>query len=158
MDSSGRGFIFMNLSDLLSRLQPSSPPLGLAMDPKIFALLVAILFFLISLLINLLQHRYSKARFNHMLAKEESVLSFLTDINKILVNMEWISSVGLNGASFPPEVQKAVHGTRNKIESNIADMKKHLHSFRQYRKKEKGLKKQEKRPEKSHPAGKRRGG
>ncbi len=142
-------------SDLLSRLQPLSPSLDLAMDPRIFALLVAMLFFLISLLINLLQHRYSKARFNHMLAKEESVFHFLTDINKILVNMEWISSVGLNGASFPPELQKAIHGTRNKIESTIAEMKKHLHSFRQYRKKEKGLKKQEKRPAKSHQAGKR---
>ena len=46
-------------------------------DPKTFGLLVALLFFLISFLVNLVQRRYSKSRFDRMLSKDESVVKFL---------------------------------------------------------------------------------
>jgi hypothetical protein len=120
-------------------------------EPKTFALLVAILFFLISFLVNLLQRRYSKTRFDRMLTKEESILNFLAGMNKILVDLEWNCSIELQGATSPQEVGKAIHGARNKIESTITDMEKHLHSFRQYRRKVKAREKQKKGLEKSPP-------
>lgn len=86
-----------------------------------------------------------------MLAKEESVVNFLADIRKDLGNLEWNCTIELDGARPSKEVGKAIHVDRTKIESAIADMKKHLQSFRQYRRKEKALEKQRKRLEKSQP-------
>lgn len=117
-------------------------------EPKTLALLVAILSFLISLLVNLLQRRYSKARLNRMLTKDESVRNFLVEINKYMANLEWTCTVELKGESSPQEIGKAIHGARKKIESTLADLGQHLHSFRQYRKKEKAQGKQKKRLEK----------
>jgi len=138
--------IFMNFSDWIPKLQTFSASLNLGMETKSFSLLVAILFFLISLLANLLQRRYSKTRFNRMLAKEEAVVNFLVDARKDLGNLEWNCTVEQNVASSPEEVGKAIHVARNNIESTIADMREHLHSFRQYRRKQKALEKQKKRP------------
>ena len=118
-------------------------------EPKTSGLLVVILFFLISFLVNLLQRRYSKTRLDRMLTKEESILNFLVGMNKILVDLEWNCSIELQGATSPQEVGKAIHGARNKIESTITDMEKHLHSFRQYRRKVKAREKQKKGLEKS---------
>jgi hypothetical protein len=139
----------INFSDFLSRLESISSFLGLATELKTLGLQVAILLFLISLLVNLLQRRYSKARFNRMLAKEESVLNFLVDTRKDLGNLEWNCTVEMNGATSPQELGKGIHVARNNIESTIADMSEHLHSFRQYRKKQKVLEKQRKLSEKS---------
>ncbi len=136
----------MSFSDWIPKLQMFSAPLDLGMEAKSFGLLVAILLFLISLLANLLQHRYSQTRFNSMLAEEEAILNFLVGARKDLGNLEWNCTVEQNAASSPQEVGKAVHVTRNNIESTIADMRKHLHSFRQYRRKQMPLEKQKKRP------------
>ena len=127
----------MDFSHFISRLPIFSPSMNISMDPKALALLVAILFFLISLLVNLLQHRYSKTRFNRMLTKEEEVVNFLVGTHKKLGELEWNCTIELDGATSPQEVTKAIHGARKKIESTIADMREHLHSFRQYRRKEK---------------------
>jgi len=107
------------------------------MEPKIFGLLVAILFFLISFLLNLLQRRYSKTRLDRMLMKDESVLNFLVAINKYLGKLERNCILELHGESSPQEVGKGIYTVRNKIETTIAAMGEHLCSFRQYRRKRK---------------------
>jgi hypothetical protein len=61
----------------------------LPMEPKIFGLLVAVLLFLISFLLNLLQRRYSKTRLDSMLIKEKSVLNFLAAVDNDLATLEW---------------------------------------------------------------------
>jgi len=127
----------MDISNLMQRLQTFIPSVDLGMEPKTFALLAALLLFLISFLVNLLHRRYSKARFHRMLKKEESVLNSLEGINKNLVDLEFTCSIEMHRASSPQEVGKAIHVVRNKVETNIADMKEHLHSFRQYRRKQK---------------------
>ena len=126
------------------------------MEPKTFGLLVSTLCFLVSLLINLLQRRYSKARLDRMLTMEESVLDFLEETHHFLGKLEHACNFELHGASSPQKVGKAIHVARNKIESTVADMREHLHSFRQFRRKEKAQEKQKKRLEKSHqtPPGK----
>jgi hypothetical protein len=80
-----------------------------------------------------------------MLTKEESIFGFLMDTNKCLANLEWTCTVELQGESSPQEVGKAIHVERKKIESNIADLGKHLRSFPKFRKKEKAQEKQKKR-------------
>jgi len=114
-------------------------------EPGIVALLVAILLFLISLLINLLQRRYSRDRFYRMLTKEDSVLQSLDGINKNLGDLEWTCTVEMHGASSPKEMGKAIGATRSRLESTLGDLRKHLQSFRQYRR----MEKQKKKPEKS---------
>jgi hypothetical protein len=136
----------MDFSPLIPKLQIFSSFMGIPMEPETFALLVAILLFLISLLVNLLQRRFSKTRLDRMLTKEESIFSFLVDTNKCLANLEWTCTIELQGESSPQEVGKAIHVTRKNIESTIADMGKHLRSFRKYRKKEKAQEKQKKPP------------
>jgi hypothetical protein len=129
--------------------------IDLPMEPKILGLLIAVLFFLISLLLNLLQRRYSKARLHRMLLKDISVLNFLMAINKYLGKLERNCILELHGASSPQEVGKGIHTVRNRIESTIAAMGEHLSSFRQYRRKRKFEGKKVKKPAKSHqkPAG-----
>ena len=139
----------MDISNLFERLKTYIPSVDLGMEPITFALLLALLLFFISLLVNLLQRRHSKARFQRMLTKEESVVNFLEGINKNLGDLEFKCSIELHGATSPQEVGKVIHAARNKLEVNIADMKKHLYSFRQYRKKEKAQKK-DKKSSKSH--------
>jgi hypothetical protein len=141
----------MDISNLMQRLQTLTPSVDLGMEPKTFALLVAILLFLISLLVNLLQRRYSKARFDRMLKKEESVVSFLEGINKYLNDLEWTCTIEMDGASSPKEVGKAINAARNKIELTLADQRTHLQSFRQHRRKEKAEKKNKKPKEKREP-------
>jgi hypothetical protein len=94
--------------------------------------------------VNLLQRRYSKTRLDRMLTKEESVLNFLGETHNYLGKLEHACTFELHGASSPQEVGKAIHVTRNKIESTMADMVEHLRSFRQYRRKEKAQEKQKK--------------
>jgi uncharacterized membrane protein YukC len=120
------------------------------MEPKKFALLVATLFFLISFLVNLLQRRYSKARLNRMLTKDESMINSLASLHKYLGKLEHTCTLELYGESSPQEVGKAIHVARDEIQSTIADVQEHLRSFRQYRRKEKEREKLRKRLEKSH--------
>lgn len=121
------------------------------MEPITFAFLLALLLFFISLLVNLLQRRRSKARFHRMLTKEGSIVSFLEEINKHLGDLEFKCSIELHGATSPQEVGKVIHMARNRLEANIADMKKHLYSFRQYRRKEKAQKQNKNPREKRDP-------
>lgn len=119
-------------------------------DPKLFGLLVALLFFLVSFFVNLVQRRYSKTRFDRMLGKDESVLKFLGDLHKSLGKLERNCTLELHGESSPQAVGKAVRMTRNEIQSAMADMEEHLRSFRQYRRKEKAKEKHRKRLERLH--------
>jgi hypothetical protein len=114
------------------------------MDPRIFGLLVAILAFLVSLLINLLQRRYTRARTDRMLAKEESLLDFLARLHESLGRVESACKVEIEGASSPREVGQAIHAARNQIQAAIVDVQKHLRSFGQYRSKEKAREKHQK--------------
>jgi hypothetical protein len=129
--------------------------MNIPMEQETFGLLVAILFFLISFLVNLLQHRYSRARLDRMLTKEESFANSLAGIHKYLGELEWTCTIELHGASSPQEVGKAIHVARDRIDSTITEMKEYLRSFRQYRKKETAREKQIKQLEKAHqrPAG-----
>jgi hypothetical protein len=116
--------------------------MDIPMEPKAFGLLVAILFFLVSLLVNLLQRRYAKTRLGRMLRKEESIVNFLEGIHKNLGKLEVTCTLEVQGASSPQEVGKTIHLVRNEIQSTIANMEEHLRSFRQYRRKEKAREKQ----------------
>jgi len=117
------------------------PPVDFGMEPKTFFLLAALLLLLISFLVNLLQRRYAKTRFERMLNKEDSVASFLEGINKNLNDLEWTCSIEMHGASSPQELGKVIGALRNKVEMTVADLRTHLQSFRQYRKMEKAAKK-----------------
>jgi len=123
--------------------------MDIPMEPRKLGLLVAILFFLISLLINLLQRRYAKTRLGRMLRKEESVVNFLDGIHKNLGKIEVNCTLEVQGASSPQEVGKAIHVVRNEIQSTIANMQEHLNSFRQHRRRDKVKGKQRKRLERS---------
>jgi hypothetical protein len=118
--------------------------MNIPMEPKTLGLLVAVLFFLISLLVNLVQRRHSKSRLDRMLTKEESVVIFLEGMHKSLGKLEYVCTLEVHGESSPQQLAKAIRGARNEIKSTIADMEEHLRSFRQYRRKEKARKKQRK--------------
>ncbi len=119
------------------------------MEPKRLGLLVAILFFLISLLVNLLQRRYGKTRLGRMLRKEESIVNFLEGMHKNLGKIEVTCTLEVQGASSPQEVGKTIHVVRNEIQSTIANLQEHLNSFRLHRRKERVNEKQRKRLERS---------
>jgi hypothetical protein len=123
---------------------------NIPMEPKKLGFLVAILFFLISLLINLLQRRHLKTRLDRIFRKEEWIFNFLEEINKNLGKVELNCTFEVDGASSPQEVGKGIHLVRNKIQSTIANIEEHLRSFRQYRRKEKTQGKKRKRLGKSH--------
>ncbi|MDH4264627.1 MAG: hypothetical protein OEW45_03220, partial [Deltaproteobacteria bacterium] len=127
----------MDISNLIQRLKTFISSVDLGMDPMTFALLLALLLFFVSLLVNLIQNRRSKARFHRMLTKEASIVSFLEEMNKYLGDLEFKCSIELQGATSPQEVRKVIHTARNRLEANIADMKRHLYSCYQYRRKEK---------------------
>jgi hypothetical protein len=103
------------------------------MEPRTLGLLVAILFFLISFLVNLLQRRYSRTRLRRMLEKEKSVINLLGVIDEYLNELEFTCTFDVYGKSSPREVGKAIHMVRNKIQATIANIGEHLYSFRQYR-------------------------
>lgn len=124
--------------------------MDIPIEPKTFGLLVAILFFLVSLLVNLLQRRYAKTRLGRMLRKEEAIVNFLEGIHKNLGKLEVTCTLEVQGASSPQEVGKTIHLVRNEIQSTIANMEEHLRSFRQYRRKEKARENREKGLEKSY--------
>jgi len=122
--------------------------MDMPIEQKVLALLVAILFFLVSLLINLLQRRHAKTRLGRMLTKEESIINFLEEIHKNLGKLEVTCTLEVQGASSPQEVGRTIHVVRDEIRSTIVNMGEYLHSFRQYRKKEKAQGKQRRGQEK----------
>ncbi len=119
------------------------------MELKTLGLLVAILFFLISFLVNLLQRRYSRTRLHRMLEKDESVVNLLGVIDEYLGKIEFTCTFDVYGTSSPQEVGKAILVVRNKIESTIAAMQEHLQFFHHHKRKEKRLKNQRKRLKRS---------
>ncbi len=119
------------------------------MEPKKLGLLVAILLFLVSLLVNLIQRRYGKARLGRILKKEESIVNFLEGIHKNLGKIEMTCTLEMQGASSPQEIGKTIHVVRNEIQSALANMQEHLGSFRQHRRKEKAKGKQRKKQERT---------
>jgi sensor histidine kinase YesM len=122
--------------------------MDILMDLKAYGLQVAILFFLISLLVNLLQRRYSRARLNRMIRQEESIIDFLEGMHKYLGKVERNCTLELHGTISPQEIGKAIHSARNEIQSTMAEMGDHLRSFREYRRKIKAQERQRKRMEK----------
>ena len=124
--------------------------MDIPMEPKTFGILAATLFFLVSLLINLLQLRYAKARLGRMIRKEETVVNFLEGIDRNLGKLEVNCTLEVQGASSPQEVGKTIHQARNEIQSIIANVEEQLRSFRQHRQKEKARQKQGKGLEKSY--------
>ena len=133
----------MDISSLIQRLQTFIASMGLGMEPKTFALLVAILLFLTSFLVNLLQRRYSKARFEGMLKKEESIVTFLEGIAKYLNELQRSSIIEMDRERSLQKMVKAIDSARDTIEWTLDDMKIHLSSLRQYRRKEEAQKKKE---------------
>jgi len=107
------------------------------MDPKIIALLVAILFFLISLLINLIQHHYYRRRTDRFLNKEESLYHSLTGVNNSLGKLEAACALEMELATSLKDMGKAIHIARTQLSSSIADIEGNLRSFREYRAREK---------------------
>ncbi len=144
-------YFMQKISSLGQKLWSLVPSVDLGMEPKTFFLLAALLLFLISLLVNLLQRRYSRARLDRMINKEDSVAGFLEGINKNLNDLEWTCSIEMHGSSSPQEVGKVVGAIRSKVELTLADLRAHLQSFPQYRKKEKAQKKNKKPKEKKEP-------
>ena len=124
--------------------------MDIPMEPKTFGLLVAILFFLVSLLVNLVQRRYAKNRFGRALRKEESVVKLLGAIDRNLGKLEVSCTLDVQGVSSPQEVEKKIHVVRNEIQSAMVNMEEHLRSFRQCRRKEKKRGKQRNALEKSY--------
>ena len=119
------------------------------MEPKRFGVLVTILFFLISFLINLLQRRYSRKRLDRIFRKDESVIYVLDEINNNLGKLEVNCTLEVHGASSPQEVGKEIHVVRGKIQSTKDNLDEHLNSFRQYRRKGKTQVKKKRQPGKS---------
>jgi septal ring factor EnvC (AmiA/AmiB activator) len=115
--------------------------MDLGMEPKTFALLAAVLLFLTSFLVNLLQRRSSKARFERMLKKEESIVTFLEGMANYLNELQRSSSTEMDRESSLKKMVKAINTARDTIEWTLDDMKTHLSSFRQYRRKEKAQEK-----------------
>ncbi|NIQ38255.1 MAG: hypothetical protein GTN81_06670 [Proteobacteria bacterium] len=122
--------------------------MDIPLDFKTLALLVAILFFLISLLLNLLQRRYHKKRIHRLLNHGESQSNFLAGLDASLGKLESACTFEMDGARSPQDIGKSIHITRNQIKSSIADIETHLRSFREYRRKEKANKRHMKRLEK----------
>lgn len=118
------------------------------MDLKTLGLLLAILFFLISLLVNLLQYRHCKGRVNRLLNSEGSVLHFLMGLHTTLGKLESVCTFEMEEASSPQEIGRSVRMARNQIQSTIAEIQKNLRSFREYRRKEKADEKHKKHMEK----------
>jgi len=123
--------------------------MDIPMEPKTLGLLVAILFFLISFLVNLLQRRYSRTRLHRMLEKDVSVVNFLGVIDEYLGKLEFTCTFDVHGESSPQEVGKAIYVARNKIQSTIAAMEEHLWSFNHHQRREKRHQNHRKRPKRS---------
>lgn len=115
------------------------------MDPKTLGLLVAILLFLISLLINLVQRRYHKRDTRRWADNGESTLNFLNGLQASLSKLESACTFEMES---PEKIGKLVHGARNQVKSCIADVEKNLRSFRAYRRIEKARERQRKQLEK----------
>jgi len=123
--------------------------MDIPIDPKTLGILVVLLFLLISFLINLLQRRRSRTRFNRLLENDKSVINFLGVIDEYLGKLERSCAFELREARSPQEVGKAIYVARDKIQSTIAAMEEHLRSYGHDRRKEKRQERQRKQLNKS---------
>ncbi len=114
-------------------------------DPRTLGILVAVLFFLISFLVNLLQRRRSKTRLHRLLENDRSVVNFLGVIDEYLGKLERSCTFELHGTRSPKEVGESIYVARNKIQSEITAIEEHLRSYGHGRRKEKRKKNQRKR-------------
>ncbi len=136
--------IMQNLEHLLR-----SKVMDIPIDPKTLGILIALLFLLISFLINLLQRRHSRTRLDRLLENDKSVINFLGVIDEYLGKLERGCAFELREARSPQEVGKAIYVARDKIQSTIATMEEHLRSYGHDRRKEKRQESQRKRLNKS---------
>jgi glycine cleavage system H protein len=115
--------------------------MDIPMEAKTFALLVATLFFLISLLINLLQHHYYRRRTDRFLNKEESLLHSLTGLHNSLGKLETACALEMELTTSIKDIGKTIHIARTHLSSSIEDIQGNLRSFREYRAREKAREK-----------------
>jgi hypothetical protein len=127
---------------------PGGRMMDILMELKRFGLQIAVLLFLISLLVNLLQRRYARTRLDRVLGREESTIEFLGRMHKYLGKVERDCTLELHAKGSPQETGKAIHVARNEIQSAMSDMEADLRSFRQYRRKLKAQEKHRKSMEK----------
>lgn len=116
----------------------------LSMDPKTLAILVAVLLFLVSLLVNLLQRRYHKKRIYRLLDKGNAQISFLNGLDTSLGKLESACTFEMAAARSPEQIAKSLHIARSQIKSSAGDLETSLRSFREYRRKEKAREKHKK--------------
>jgi type II secretory pathway component PulL len=107
------------------------------MEPKTLGLLVAILCFLVSLLINLIQHHYYRRRADHFLNKQESLFHSLVGLHGSLGKLETACALEMELSMSLKDMGKAIHVARAQLSSSIADIDANLRSFRVYRAREK---------------------
>ena len=107
------------------------------MELKTFGLLVAMLFFLISLLINLVQHHYYRRRADRFLNKEESLYHSLNGLHDSLGKLETACALEMELTTSLKDIGKTIHIARAQLKSSIADIEGNLRSFREYRMREK---------------------
>ena len=119
------------------------------MDLKTLAILVAVLLFLISLLINLLQRRYHKRDTQRWIDKGESTLNSLNGLHASLGKLESACTLEMEPADSPQTMGKSIHVARNKLKSCMTDVEKNLRSSRTYRRIQREREKQRKRLEKT---------
>ena len=118
------------------------------MEPKTLAILVATLFFLVSLLINLIQRRRHRSQTERLIKSEEGTVKFLNGLDALLGKVESACTFELEMAHSPQELGKSIRGVRNQIKSSISDVEKNLQSFKMYRQREKARQKHKKQIEK----------
>lgn len=107
------------------------------MELKTFGLLVATLFFLISLLINLVQHHYYRRRSDRFLNKEESLYHSLNGLHDSLGKLETACALEMELTTSLKDIGKTIHIARAQLKSSIEDIEGNLRSFREYRMREK---------------------
>jgi hypothetical protein len=111
--------------------------MDIPMESKTFALLVAILFFLLSLLINFIQHHYYRRKADRFLSKQESLLHSLTGVSNSLGKLEAACALEMELSTSLKDIGKTIHIARNHLSSSIADIEASLRSSRAYRVREK---------------------
>jgi len=96
------------------------------MEPKVRLFLVPFLFFLISVLINLIQHHYYRRR---------------ADRFNSLGKLETACALEMEMATSLKDMGKALHIARAQLSSSIEDIEGSLRSFREFRVREKAREK-----------------
>jgi len=115
--------------------------MAIPMEPKTLGLLVASLCFLVSLLINLIQHHYYRRRADHFLNKQESLFHSLAGLHGSLGKLETACALEMELSMSLKDMGKAIHVARAQLSSSIADIEANLRSFREYRARERERKK-----------------